>query len=623
MSASPSSVPPVRTVDVSSPDAAALPTPPTAAEMIVDRLCESGLDTFFGVPGGPVIPIFDAILTDPRARLIESRHETYGTFGAMGFQRASGGTPVIVVTAGPGATNVVTGVVAAHLERVPMVVISGDVAWASTGQKLLQDVGPAGVGIEAMLSRVCRCVVRVSHAESAAAQVQLAIQAATDPANPGPALVVISIDRSGSRGAGTEIVVPPVTRSYSPPTKAVLARIERQLRAATRPLLVLGAGCRSGETAVADLVDALGIPFMTTPQAKGVVSEDHPLSLRNGGMGASFWARAYTKQGPDIALVLGTDLDDVSTAGTPPIGPNGQIIHVDLDPSNFARNHRTTMGVVCDLSVFAGALSHSVRPAGPIARGAELAAITRAGQAYDEPRFATDETLPIAPHRVVADLARAAPASATFVTDIGEHMLFALHYFKATSKDAFVIHLGLGSMGSGIGSAIGLALANRERPVVCICGDGGMQMAGMELLVAIRLRLPIVFAVFNDGRYNMVYHGYRMNFGRAAAFDSPIVDFVKWAESLGARGKRIDGPAEIDDKLFEGWEQAGPLVLDVRQDASIRIKGDGRLEAIRQMSLIHVAEPLQARPARPSGVRTAVREESTTEAPEDPITWER
>ncbi len=268
----------------------------TAAEMIVERLCETGLDTFFGIPGGPVIPFFDAILTNPRATLIEPRHESHGIFAAMGFYRASGRTPVMVVTAGPGATNIVTGVVAAHLERIPIVVISGDVAWAATGQKLLQDVGPDGIGIAAMLQRVCRAVVRVSHAHSAGAMVERAIQAATDPANPGPSLVVVSIDRSGSRGDWLDIVAPPASpRTHAPPSEATLSRLVDQLRSAKRPLLVVGAGCRDAAPRIQQLVDAIGVPFMTTPQAKGIVSEDHPLSLRNGGMGASWWARTYTE----------------------------------------------------------------------------------------------------------------------------------------------------------------------------------------------------------------------------------------------------------------------------------------------------------------------------------------
>lgn len=174
---------------------------PTAAETIVDLLCEQGLNTFFGVPGGPVIPVFDAIVNHRRARLVEPRHEAYGCFAAMGYYRATGKVPVVVVTAGPGSTNVVTGVVSAHLERVPMVVICGDVPWSQTGHKMLQDTGPSGVGIERMLSGVSRYVVRVAHAQSASTQVRAAIEAACNPEHPGPAVVVISIDRAGARPA--------------------------------------------------------------------------------------------------------------------------------------------------------------------------------------------------------------------------------------------------------------------------------------------------------------------------------------------------------------------------------------------------------------------------------------
>jgi acetolactate synthase-1/2/3 large subunit len=164
-------------------------------------------------------------------------------------------------------------------------------------------------------------------------------------------------------------------------------------------------------------------------------------------------------------------------------------------------------------------------------------------------------------------------------------MLFALHYLTAQGPDAFTIHLGLGSMASGIASAIGQALADRDRPVCCICGDGGMQMAGMELLVAVRERLP-VYAVFNDARYNMVYHGYRQTFGRESPWSTPTVDFVSWARSLGANGERIDHPDDIGPEHFAALKH-GPMVLDIRQDASVRIQGEGRIEAIRQMSMLH------------------------------------
>jgi len=558
----------------------------SAANTIVSALCDAGIDTFFGIPGGPIIPIFDAIFTEPRAQLIEPRHETSGTFAAIGFQRASGRVPAIVVTAGPGATNVLTGVVAAHMERVPMVVICGDVPWAATGKRLAQQTGGDGIGVERIYASVTRAVVRVARGASASAQVHAAIDAATRHENPGPVLVVVSVDQAGSPVTPLMLHAPPRASEPRAPALEVVRDVAERLRRAKRPLVILGAGCRGHEDAIARMVDALGVPFTTTAQAKGLVPESHPLSLRNCGMGASWWARRYTRAGCDVTLVLGTDLDDSSLAGTPPIASDGFLAHVDTDSNVFGRNYPTALGAVSDVGAFANTLAAVVRARST--RVPELLSAIHADNVHDAPDFADDEASPIAPHRVIADLERASRPEDVFVSDIGEHMLFALHYLRADRPDRFVIHLGLGSMGSGIGSAIGLSLANRQRRVVCICGDGGMQMAGMELLVAVKLRLPIVFAVFNDARYNMVYHGYRYTFGREASFSTPRVDFASWARALGARGEHIEEPGQITRELLDALtEDDMPAVLDVGIDPSIRIRGDGRVEAIAQMSMLH------------------------------------
>lgn len=587
MSAAPSTAPPPPRGDSHARMRAV--AAPTAASRVVDLLVSRGLDTFFGVPGGPIIPVFDALLTHPEARLVHSRHESGACFAAMGYHRATGRVPVVVTTAGPGATNVVTGVVAASLERVPMLLICGDVPWASTGGRLLQDTGPRSIGIDRMLAPMLRADVRVARAPSAAAQVLAAVEAATDPRRPGPALAVLPLDHAGHRAPAAELSTSPRPAAPPAPATRALRLVEARLRAAERPLLVVGAGCRPVADAVRGLVEALQVPFLTTPRAKGLIGERHPLSLRNGGMSASEWARGYTRAEPDAALALGTDLDDVSTAGTPPIGPGGWLAHVDLDPEVFGRNFPTALGVVADAGAFAGRLAERAASRGPHPHGAALAARARASAAFDTPGFADDPRAPIAPHRVIADLEAAAGPDAVFVTDIGEHMLFALHYLTADGPERFVIHLGLGSMGSGIGSAIGLALGDRSRPVVCICGDGGMQMNGAELLVAIEHRLPIVYAVFNDARYNMVHHGYRLTFEREADWSTPPVDFVAWARAMGAGAARVDAPGQIDAALLSGARTDGPLVLDIRQDASVRIEGDGRVEAIRQMSMLHAA----------------------------------
>jgi acetolactate synthase-1/2/3 large subunit len=207
--------------------------------------------------------------------------------------------------------------------------------------------------------------------------------------------------------------------------------------------------------------------------------------------------------------------------------------------------------------------------------------------AFAEPDFERDEAAQIAPHRAISDLQKAAGPDAAFITDIGEHMLFALHYLTARGPGAFTIHLGLGSMGSGISGAVGLALGNPRRRVVCICGDGGMQMAGMEALVALEHGLPIVYAVFNDARYNMVFHGYRQVFGREAKWETGWIDFAAWAQSMGMQGVRVERPGEITAERLDQLAQARvPIVLDIRIDRDVRLSGGGRNEALQHMSML-------------------------------------
>ena len=558
----------------------------TGAGHLVENLLEAGVDTWFGVPGGPIMPLFDAIIRSGRARLVESRHETNAVFAAMGYYRSTGRVPGIVVTAGPGATNALTGIAAAHCERVPMLIITGDVAWAANGGVLLQSMGPDGLNIEAVFKPVTRATIRVAHQRSASAQTLAALQAAQEPNNPGPALVVLPVQCGSGESR-------PVTlkrgRKVAQCTVGddLLVDVADRLASARRPLIIVGAACRRFAKTVTRLVETLRVPFMTTPQAKGVISEEHPLSLRNGGMAASWWSRRYTAPGVDVALAIGTDLDDVSIGPTPPVGPGGFLIHVDTNPAVFNRNQSTHLGIDCDLTAFAKELtrvamaraSHNPYAAAPLADA-------RRRSPFDYENFREDNREVITPHRAVHDLERAAP-EATFLTDIGEHMLFGLHYLTAKGPDRFAIHLGLGSMGSGICSAIGHAYGDSSRRYICICGDGGMQMVGSEVLVAVKHKLPVVFAIFNDARYNMVYHGYKQQFGRENPWETPWVEFAQWAASMGIPSARIEKPGQISQMLLDNLAAqagGGPVVLDIRIDPQVRIQGAGRVEALQRMS---------------------------------------
>jgi acetolactate synthase-1/2/3 large subunit len=555
---------------------------------LIEALVAANVDTFFGIPGGPAVPVFDAILGTPGARLVESRHETSAAFEAAGYWLATGKVPAVVLTAGPGATNAVTGIASAHLERVPMLVICGDVAWSTGGGRLLQDSGPEGIDVERMLSKLVRASGRVASSRSAATQGLAILEAATNPANPGPALLVLPMQNGSATAPQVPTVARGVARHSRPPPIAAVHETARMLCDAERPLIVIGGACRTHASSLRRLLDAIDVPFVTTPRGKGVVSELHPRSLRHGGLAASMWARQYVQlgDGPDAVLVLGTDLDDCSVGPTPYVRRNGQLVHVDSNPEVFNRNLPTTHAIVADIGEFADALCDAVTASG--LRNGRVGATIRSikeSSPFDQPGFRTDDSLVITPPRALADLEASAGANARFVTDIGEHMLFSLHYLTARDPDSFGIRLGLGSMGSGIASAIGLALGDPSRRVVCVCGDGGMQMVGMEALVAIREKLPILFAVFNDARYNMVYHGVKAVCGREAPWETPWVDFVGWGRALGMPGVRIHRPGEINKRLIDRLLLNGPAVLDIRIDRNMRLAGGGRVESLIQMSM--------------------------------------
>ncbi len=322
-----------------------------AARHVIAALVEAGVDTFFGVPGGPVAPVFDAILQTSGARLVQSRHESAAAFEAAGFFRATGRVPAVVVTAGPGVTNAVTGIASAHYEHVPMVVICGDVAWATEGKRLLQDSGPEGLDVEHMYASITRAALRVAHPRSAATQALAVLDAATSPVRPGPALLVVPIHCGAVAAIATRTERAQILHQAAP-SRELVVEVCEMLAKAERPLVVIGAGCRQFAEPLRQMLDLFDVPFVTTPRAKGLVSERHPRSLRHGGLAASHWARRYTAGGVDVALVLGTDLDDCSVGPTPYVSVDGRLIHVDTDPAVFHRNLPAHIGIVADLGAF-------------------------------------------------------------------------------------------------------------------------------------------------------------------------------------------------------------------------------------------------------------------------------
>lgn len=548
----------------------------TAAKYLVDGLLDRSIDTYFGVPGGPISPLFDAVLRTKDVKLIESRQETAAIFEAIGYYKTTGKVPVVLVSAGPGIANCLNGLASAKALRIPLLVIAGEVSWERSDQILLQTGGPDGLDIEKTFEPHTEKVLRIKSPEQGNKEIFRFLDIRDGSA---PSVIVFPINHSNAVMKDTVYPIARISRLHP----GIISQISRMINEAERPLLVLGLGAKNCDLNMLWIISCLGIPFTTTPQGKGAGPESHDLSLRSAGMGASKWVRDYLAQAPDVVLVLGTDLDDCAIGTTEFANANTKIIHVDLDKKVFNRKYQTTIGVVEDIQVFCDTLMATF-DASQNKFDLSIIQEIKKSSPYDVSDFHIDDSLPIAPHRAIYQLQQSSASNVRFVTDIGEHMLFALHYLEIDQQDLFSIDLGLGSMGSGIGQAIGMCIGDRN-PTICIVGDGCMQMHGMEILTAIKYKLPIIFAVFNDARYNMVYHGFNFLFGRKENLgQTDFIDFAKFAESLGIPGFQINTPQELNYHFLEAcFVSGGPVILDIRINKNIRIKGAGRNEALKHM----------------------------------------
>lgn len=551
----------------------------TSAKFLVEDLLAKGIDTYFGVPGGPISPMFDAVLRTPGVTLIESRHETAALFEAIGYYKTTGKVPVVLVSAGPGIANCLNGIASAKALQIPLLLISGEVSWERSDQILLQNGGPDGLDIEQTFAAHTEKVLRIKNASIASKEILNFLDIRVGLI---PSIIVLPMHVSNAQVNKGNYKTTEIYKQNSIDSSIVL-EVARLINNATKPLLVLGYGAKKYNNEIVRLIESLQIPFVTTPQGKGLGNETHPLSLRNMGMGASTWIRDYLFQSPDVVLVLGTDLDDCAV-GTTEFASDTKIIHVDLNSKVFNRKYKTELGIVADLKVFAENLINVFDASLNTWEMSLIENVKDADAPFDMSFYMIDEIVPVAPHRALSDLQKSSPKNVRFVTDIGEHMLFSLHYLTIKSANQFSIDLGLGSMGSGIGQAIGMCIGDKT-PTICVVGDGCMQMHGMEILTAIKYNLPIIFAVFNDARYNMVHHGFKFLFGREENLgQTDYIDFVKFAESLGISGVQINKPGEITTELIDTcFTVSGPVILDIRINKDYRVKGAGRNEALKQM----------------------------------------
>jgi acetolactate synthase-1/2/3 large subunit len=430
-----------------------------------------------------------------------------------------------------------------------------------------------------MVRSMTRWATTLPSAAAASATAERAWQLATGP-RPGPVYIGVPLDVGGM--AATAQPLASCERGVVLPDALACRRAAMRLRAAKRPLLVLGNGARFAGPEALALAERLRIPVAVTGHAKGVFPESHPLYLGILGVGQHPTVGEYLSERPDVVCVVGSRLGDIATNGwKAPLEGTTDTIQIDRDPILLGCNVPITIGVVGDAALalreITSALPSDVVPP---ARNVPTCRSARAELAYSN-------SVPLKPQRVLASLSEAFP-DAVWCSDIGEHLTMALHYLRVEDPSRFHALVGFGSMGSGIGSAIGMKQARPDATVIAVCGDGGLAMHAGEIMTCAENGIGVIFAVFNDGRWNMIHHGFRSVYGRLPpALPSRIADLSAVAEGFGAAGATIRRPDDLQpDKLRRLVERGRPLVLDIRIDPNESFTAESRAATIRSFAKV-------------------------------------
>ncbi|HEY2746904.1 MAG TPA: thiamine pyrophosphate-binding protein [Polyangia bacterium] len=544
-----------------SAETATATDPVRVADALVEILIASGVDTIFGLPGGPISPLIDALLDRPEVRVVNTRSEGAAMFAAAGYAHASGKLGVAMVTTGPGVLNAMTGLTSAFCDGLPVLLLAGEVARRNFGRGALQDGSAYGLHIVEMLRNVTKFAAEVNDPARAPAMLQSAIrQAMTGPQ--GPVALTLPMDTTLAKleGVPTLALAPIVASEIA---QAAVERAVAAIRHAERGLLFVGSGVRRGEgpQKLLELAERTQWPVVTTPKAKGVFPEDHPLSLGVFGMGGHSTAYEYLEKGIDTLIAIGTSLNELSTDGwSPLLQPSGELIHVDIDERQFGRAYPCTLGIVGTAAQFCGDVAERV----PQAQERQLGGIRRHVLG-----LGSGAGLPL--HHAIGEIQKALPENTIFTVDSGEHFVFATHYLKTTAPDAYLVMTGLGSMGQSIPAAIGAQLAHPDRVVATIVGDGCFAMNAFEIATAANAKLPLVIFVINDGRLGMVEVGATTVYGRTAQFPTGPMDVPQLAAALGAQSIVADMFGAIRDADLMEMRKHGPVVVDVHVDPTIKI----------------------------------------------------
>lgn len=550
----------------------------TAVDVFLRYLEAEGVKFVFGIPGGLVMPLMQAVDAHPSIGLVMVKHEEGAAFMADGYARLSGSLGVCAGTSGPGATNLLTGVACAFADGVPLLVVTGQANSSALGKGAAQETPREDIDVVEMFRPVTKYSAMVTSAASLAHHVRRAARLALSGRH-GPVHLNIPVDLWSAKVEVEEGWFDPETYRTSAQgfDRAAVKRAGDLLLRARKPVLLVGSGvgCANAERHVKVLADLLPARVATTPRGKGLFPENDPKSLGVLGTGGHREARE-TVFGDDIdvLLTIGASLGETSTSNwTPRLMPTDALIQIDVDPDRIGRNYAVNVGLVGDaqniLIELAYHIHRSVREGVyPNSEWEKEPPLVRGNARYDQPLQRASQSMPLAPARWRVDLEEALPQNAVIFSDIGAHMLFNIHDLCIKAGQKFVINLGFGSMGHGTVAPIGAALAVPDRPVFAIVGDGCFTMNGMELITAAEFDVPVIWIVENNNAHNITWHGTKEFTGKGLPVTryKRSLDIAAMARAMGIHASVVDRPGQIQGAIRDAMRYGGPALIEVRVD---------------------------------------------------------
>ena len=525
-------------------------------QIVCESLLREGVDVIFGHPGGAILPFYDALWSYPQLRHILVRHEQSAAHAADGYARMTGRPGVCVATSGPGATNLVTGIMGARADSVPMVAITGQVARPVLGSEAFQECD--------ICSIAAACTKRtylVMSPQDLAGTIHDAFRTAME-GRPGPVLIDVPRDVQMELA---DFEYPPILEPSLPPVSAEtleqVSQAARLINEAERPVIISGHGILASGASdeLTALAESTGIPVINTLLGLSGFPRNHPLSLGMLGMHGMYWNNMVVDQA-DLLVGLGMRFDDRVTGKASTFAPHARIIHLDIEPSQVGRNVTTEVPLVGDAKAILRALLPLVKR---VERPEWMSYIS--GQKTDHPSLAIPPAEVLQPQQVLTEMNELLQENdeTVVVTGVGQHQMWAAQFLFFNKFNTFISSGGLGAMGFELPAAMGAQIARPDAPVWTIAGDGGFQMTSQELATIAQEKMPIKIALFNNGHLGMVKQWQELFFdNHLKEVPIPGPDYVNLALAYGIPAKRVAHQEDVMPALREAQEYNGPYLIE-------------------------------------------------------------